>query len=581
MIVPKHTPLGELYKSNAILSVPKYQRNFDWGKNEVIEMMSDLKAAMVADKPMFLGTFVFDLSEKNNNKIVDGQQRITSFTLLLIACRQLAKKLEFHSLAQEIQKKISFTDETTGEMVSERVLVSSGISDVFKYMSDESWNGDFPIKIGNKQVKRQSNKLKGLYGFMFEEISYFGRSDLTTFLKAVYSTYVIEIDIQDELEAFDIFERTNARGMSLNVADLLKNYLYANNDETEDYVDNKWKEITDRSGGTLQRMLKYFWVSRHGPVSKIDLYRKLKYFGNTEGAKNLTDGISDFSFYYSAIQSDDERSIKDWLVLEGCTSITENKGYLEMVVSAMMGLNHFKITQHFPLIYSITSAYKRTEKTEKDTKLYITLIENIEKYHFINNQICNRVGNEIEKPYAEYSKKFTETEDFIALGREFVQLLKDKLATEDEFISRFVELDYNELVLSDLCYIFNKINNYDLKPSEWVHIYDPDKSVLLHNFNTEHFLPQNPSYQAAFSDMEVVDNIGNLFVISRHTNSRLQNFPPDQKIVLLKDKAKKFRYISDFVAEFEKGDMKWGKIEILGRANELAKLAYRMAWKIK
>jgi len=579
MIIPKHTPLGELYKSNAVLTVPKYQRNFDWGKNEVSEMMSDLKISMSTAKPMFLGTFVFDISEKNNYKIVDGQQRITSFTLLLIACRQLSKKLRYHSLAQEIQKKISFTDETTGEMVSERVLVSSGIADVFKFISDESWNGEFPLKINNKQVKRQTNKLKSLYNFMFEEIAHYGKSDLTAFLKAVYSTYIIEIDIQDELEAFDIFERTNARGMSLNVADLLKNYLYANAEEEE--IDNKWGEIIDNAGGTLQRMLKYFWVSMHGSVSKVDLYRKLKSYGNSEGAKVLTEGISEFSLYYSAIQSDKEKLIKEWLIKEECTTITENKGYLEIVVSAARGLNHFKITQHFPLIYSITSAYKKTEKGGKETKLYLNLIESIEKYHFINNQICERVGNEIEKPYADYSEKFFETEDFMSLGKEFISLLKGKLANEEEFTSRFIELDYQELSLSDLCYLFNKINNYDLNPSEWLKIYDPDKSILRNHYNTEHFLSQNPSYKVKPEDMELVDNIGNLFVISRHTNSKLQNLPPKEKITMLEDRGKKFRYVSNFISEFKKGNQEWGEKEILNRAKELAKLAYKEAWNIK
>lgn len=580
MIIPKYTPLGDLYKSNAVLSVPKYQRTFDWGKSEVFEMMTDLKASMSAEKPMFLGTFVFDVADKTNYKIVDGQQRITSFTLLLIACRQLAKKLKYHSLAQEIQKKISFTDETTGEMVSERILASSSISDVFQYMADESWDGEFPTKIGNKQVKRQSTKLKGLYTFMYEEIGHFGKSDLTSFLKTVYSTYVIEIDIEDELEAFDIFERTNARGMSLNVADLLKNYLYANAGE-EEYVDNKWKEITEQSGGTLQRMLKYYWVSRHGAVSKTDLYRKLKSMGNTEGAKELTDGICDFSFYYSAVQSDNEKIIKEWLIKEECTPVYENKGYLEIIVSAVRGLNHFKITQHFPLIYSITQAYKRTDKTEKETKMFLSLIEDIEKYHFINNQICERVGNEIEKPYAEYSQKFFQTEEFLSLGKEFIDLLKDKCAKEDEFVSRFIELDYRELTLADSCYIFNKINNYDLKPSEWVNIYDPDRSILQNHYNTEHFLSQTPSFEVNAEDMEVVDSIGNLFIISRHTNSKLQNLPPKDKIEMLKERGRKFKYVMDFIEDFEKGDMKWGKKEILNRARDLALVAYQKAWKIK
>jgi len=581
MIIPKYTPLGELFKSNAVLTVPKYQRTFDWGKSEVLEMLTDLKSVVKSPKQMFIGTFVFDVSEKNKLKIVDGQQRITSFTLLLIACRQLAKKLEYYALAQEIQKKISFTDETTGEMVSERLLVSSSIADVFAYISDESWGGDFPAKIGTKQVRRQSTKLKSLYDFMYSEIVHFGRSDLTDFLKAVYSTYAIEIDIEDELEAFDIFERTNARGLSLNVADLLKNYIYATNSSEEEYVDKQWKEISERAGSTLQRMLKYFWVSRHGYVSKAELYRKLKAYGNSEGPKSLADGINDFALYYSALRSNNEDSIKEWLHQEECDSICKNKGYVEAIVSAIRGLNHFKITQHFPLIYSITRAYKNSEKGDKETRLYISLIENIEKYHFINNQICGRVGNEIEKPYAEYSEKFYTAEDFYSLGKEFIEVLKEKLAGEDEFISRFTEQEYREMTLSDSCYIFDRINNYDLKPSEWVKIFDPDSSFLVNHYNTEHFLSQNPDYEVRPEDMEVVDNIGNLFIISRHTNSKLQNMPPADKIEMLSERGRKFKYVMKFIEEFEKTDMKWGKEEILARADDLAKLGYREVWKIK
>lgn len=580
MITPKYMSLGELYKSNAVLSVPKYQRTFDWGKSELMDMMTDLQESMRTEKPMFLGTFVLDVSKARELKIVDGQQRITSFTLLLIACRQHAKKLKFHALAQEIQKKISFTDETTGDMISERVLVSSSIADVFKYISEEKWDGEFPSKIQNKQVKLQSRRLKGLYDYMLEEISAFGKSDLTNFLKSVYSTYIIEIDIQDELEAFDIFERTNARGLSLNVADLLKNYLYQSTEE-ESYVDDKWKEITTNSGSTLQRMLKYFWVSRNGYVSKSELYRKLRSFGMAEGAKNLTDGLSDFSKYYFAIQTNEEKTVREWLRSESCEEISSNKGYLEIVVSALQGLNHFSITQHFPLVYSITCAYKKSDKTSKETKLYLTLMQDIEKYHFINNQICDRVGNEIEKPYAEYSQKFMNTKDFVLTSEEFVKLLKSKLATKEEFISRFSTLDYKNLSLSDTCYIFDRINNHNLKSSEWVKIYDPDKSIVQNHYNTEHFLSQKPGEKVPTDDMEVVDNIGNLFIISRHTNSQLQNDSPKAKVELLKDKGKKFRYVSEFVDKFEKTNMNWGKDEILNRANELALLGYNEVWKIR
>ncbi len=396
--------------------------------------MTDLKAAMEIDEPIFLGNFVFDISEDGVFSIVDGQQRITTLTLLLIACRERAKALGKPALAQEIQKKISFTDATTGEMLSERVLASPSISGVFGHMAKESWDGNFPARLNDIAVKRQSNKLKPLYDYMRAELSALDSTKLSQFLKAVYSSYVIQVDIQSVLDAFDIFERMNARGLSLTAADLVKNYLYANLLESQD-IEAQWEDISRNADGTLQRMLKYFWVSRKGYVSGTELYRKLKVYGQTVGAANLTNELAMFSSYYSAIRSDDEKTIAEWLRLEGCDSIANNQEYLTKFVSSAQGLNLFKIRQHFPLIYSITKAYERTEKSDKETKILLRLMKNLESYHFVNNQICERIGNEVEKPYAEFAEKFWSTTDFRESAKAFTAMLLEKLAPQIEFVS--------------------------------------------------------------------------------------------------------------------------------------------------
>ena len=79
----------------------------------------------------------------------------------------------------------------------------------------------------------------------------------------------------------------------------------------------------------------------------------------------------------------------------------------------------------------------------------------------------------------------------------------------------------------------------------------------------------------------MVDNIGNLFIISRHTNSHLQNKPPAQKIDLLRERGLQLRYVAKFIQDFEAGDRGWGRNEILDRAEKLAKLVYQDVWKIR
>lgn len=580
MIVPKSTKIVDLFGSNHRIQVPKYQRAYAWGKNEILDMMTDLKTSMEDGEPIFLGNFVFDVSNEEIYSIVDGQQRLTSIALLLIACRTRAKELENHQLASALQNKISFTDPTTGEMESERLIPSRTIAKVFQHISNYNWEGDFPAKIGTTAVKRQSNKLEPLYDFMSTEIADFDSTKLSQFLSALYNSYVIQVDIEDTLDAFDIFERMNARGMSLNAADLVKNYLYANLLHSQD-IESQWDDITENSDGTLQRMLKYFWVSRRGAVLGKDIYRKLKVYGQSVGAAQLTDELSVFSSYYAALRSNDEHKIAEWFRLEACDNVASNQEYLSRFVAAVQALNLFKIAQHHPLVYSIVKAYERTPQSDGDTKVLLKLLANLEKYHFVNNQVCQRIGNEVEKPYAEFAQKFFSTQDFRGVSSEFNSMLTTKRAPEDEFVSRFVELEYSTMTLAETCYIFDRLNNQGLNASEWVKIFDPDPLVTKKSYNTEHFLSRNPEIQPSPEDKEAVDNIGNLFIISRHTNSHLQNRPPAEKIPLLRERGLSLRYVVKFLGEFEAGDGVWGHRQIRKRAEDMARHGYRSVWNLE
>jgi hypothetical protein len=548
--------------------------------------MTDLKSAMSDDTPLFLGNFVLDVESENEESIfniVDGQQRVTTLTLLLIACREHAKFLENFGLAQEIQKKISFTDATTGEMLEERVLVSPSISDVFSHIAKNDWAGDFPDQLDNRGVKLQARKLKPLYEYMKKELELFSLDELSKFLKALYSSYVIQIDIHSELEAFKIFERMNARGQSLTAADLVKNYLYQNlSTEQSIDIESQWEDITGNAGDTLQRMLKYAWISQHGYVAGNELYKKLKLYGQEKGALTLTRDLSDFSAYYAAVRTNNKQKIVDWLRNYGLSEVADNEEYQKQFTAAIMALNLFKVRQHIPLVYAILSAFRKTDKSDNLVKkVLLRLLRNLEKYHFINNLICDRIGNEVEKPYAEYSKRFATTEEFRECAKEFNTLLNEKLANEFEFVSRFVELDYSTLEMPETCYIFDRINNHSLNASQWVEVYNPDPQILKTNFNREHFLSQTPAFDVSDEDRGLVNNIGNLFVISRHTNSQLQNRPPAEKIQLLREKSLNLKYVIDFIDQFESSNRVWGKFEILQRADDLAKKSYREVWKLE
>ena len=347
---------------------------------------------------------------------------------------------------------------------------------------------------------------------------------MSNFLKTIYDAYVVRIDIEDEIEAFSIFERTNARGVDLEASDLLKNFLFAQESKRLEEV---WPQIVDNSDGTLLRMLKYFYVSRKGYISKSKLYREISKYGKEIGATRLVKELDEFSRYYSAIRTADATGIPIYFESISCSAIANDQDKYEKIHVALEGLRLFKIAQIYPLIYAAIGCFTRN-KCGNDpalSKKLIGMFEFMEKYHFINNAVCERIGNEVEKLYADFCIKYTESDDFEKTTKSLVSSLKKQLASEEEFTSRFTEISYSSGSIPLISYIFDRINNVDLHPGQRVHVFNPDQKTLRKNHNIEHFYPQTPEadMDTDAKTLEVVDNIGNLLVISFRTNSKLGN----------------------------------------------------------
>lgn len=95
MIDPNPASVENLLNSSFQYVVPKNQRNFAWGRGEALEFWDDLKSYTESTEGnLFLGTTIFYRDHEDTKKIqiVDGQQRLTTIIILLVACRNLARK---------------------------------------------------------------------------------------------------------------------------------------------------------------------------------------------------------------------------------------------------------------------------------------------------------------------------------------------------------------------------------------------------------------------------------------------------------------------------------------------------------
>ena len=102
MIAPKLESISQLLKGDFQFVIPDYQRPYSWKGEEVGELIEDIAACVGKKHGLYLGTIILDVGDKDPKhvEIVDGQQRITSIFLLLMACRDHAKQIGHKERAQ-------------------------------------------------------------------------------------------------------------------------------------------------------------------------------------------------------------------------------------------------------------------------------------------------------------------------------------------------------------------------------------------------------------------------------------------------------------------------------------------------
>ena len=601
MILSNTITIDNLLKDSTY-SVPDYQRAYEWKTPEIEDFWDDLTDYLElkiknpeVKSSLFLGTFILYKNKERHYEIVDGQQRITTVFILLIAIRNFLGDLiardikfghlDFEELKYQVGDRISFKNSRTGKSTVTRFEASPAIKETISDMSRTDWRGEFKIKIEGKQVKRQINSIKPIYQYFLTKLQEdIEPEKFNSLMDTIYDIEVIKIEINDMKEAFALFERTNARGRDLEVSDLLKNHLFMNLRSEEMNLTERWSSITDNAGNQLIRMLKYFYVSQNGSVRKSVLYKALKDFAGGD-PKTLLDEIEVFSSFYKLFQtansSDDLRDY--FLSLSNLESVSEDRIFY--VYQSIDGLRLFGVTQAYPLIYAFLRSFynNKLELDDRHRKTISMFFQSLENYHFINNFVCDRVGNDVEKLYANFSKRFSDAKTKYAFELALFELYKNmisKKASKEEFIDRFTQFSYLQGI-KPLMYIFDRFNSFDLngnkkQKSNWYPIYQKNSKYSHNSVNIEHWFPKTPKNGG--SDIDI-DNIGNLLAISSNTNGKLGNKTPQEKFQFLSKNSEldTFPHNKKFIEKYSPFEQ-WGTPEIKQRALDLANEAYQVIW---
>ena len=218
--------IADLLQRSEKMIVPVYQREFVWNHIEGKEFLEDVISS--AD-PLFLGTFIFNREQEDEIEIVDGQQRITTILVFLIACRVVAKEKQFSARFQtRLQSWITLQSIGRVDEESTPRLESKGeIDPALKVMSSSEWDGRYDR--ATMGMGPGWNRINKPYRFFYEKLqgSEYDQKGLATLIQQVLNVEYIEVRVRNQLEAIFTFERVNARGQPLAIYDLVKAFLFS------------------------------------------------------------------------------------------------------------------------------------------------------------------------------------------------------------------------------------------------------------------------------------------------------------------------------------------------------------------
>ncbi len=290
--------LSDIIGNGKTYTVPPYQRDYSWKQDQWEDLWNDIMAIQETGGVHYMGSVVLQNMGDKKYHVIDGQQRFSTLTLVVLATiHQLQKLIEADIDKEDNQQRIELLQRKfIGDKDPGSLTYSS------KLNLNENNNSFFQSNLlvfrppNNVNTLKDSDKLLWqAYNFYVDRLlQYFqnekggpGRQAMppngekvTNFLNKLIAERLmfIQIVVEDELSAYTVFEILNSRGVGLTVTDLLKNYLFSVATEVDlPHVKDKWKKIVDSIGlDNFPAFLRHYWISKNKLIRQEYLFRGIK-----------------------------------------------------------------------------------------------------------------------------------------------------------------------------------------------------------------------------------------------------------------------------------------------------------------
>lgn len=254
-ITGKEYTVGKIFGDDFFFSIPPYQRPYSWTTEHAELLLDDLLTFVTEDdtpvqdiQPYFLGSIVLIKQDAPESEVVDGQQRLTTLTILLATMRSAVNDSD---LRKAIEKYL-YEEGKLIEGVSDRYrLVQRQRDEAFFREHIQTFDGMQQVgKLNEAQLSDAQKNLRAnalLYLERLAKLTPDVVRRLAVFL--ITRCYLIVVSTPNLDSAYRIFSILNDRGMDLSHTDILKAETIGGIDETKrDEYTEKWEDLEDHLG---------------------------------------------------------------------------------------------------------------------------------------------------------------------------------------------------------------------------------------------------------------------------------------------------------------------------------------------
>ncbi|EJB89783.1 hypothetical protein HPHPH19_0845 [Helicobacter pylori Hp H-19] len=407
--------------------IPIYQRLYSWKKEQCEQLWDDIIKIGGNDKMNghFIGSILYvrnGITHSSPLLIIDGQQRLTTITLLCIALRN------------------HLSDEVKREKIESYLINSNKDGDKkFRLILSESDKDTLLFLIDKNKRKPSEPSVKIMENFkLFEKWISENTDKLETIFKGLEKFMIVWIALEkgkDDPQL--IFESMNSKGIELTQTDLIRNYIIMETEveKQENFYENYWRAMEEdfKQNETLfNRFVRHYLTIKTGKIPNIKkVYEAFKDYQQKEGIEieDLLKDLQKYCGYFCQIAFKKEAD-KD----------------LNKALSFLVDLEMDVV---YPLLLELYSDYSDGVLSKQD---FIPIIALTESY-LCRRAVCGLGANGLNKIFPSFTKKIDKNQYLESIKAHFLSLEKTtgKFPKDSEFKDSLITIDF---------YRFKKINTF-------------------------------------------------------------------------------------------------------------------------